>query len=104
MYKQSISEQKYTNSVLLQKKLTLSFIAGAICVSISKVSREICCNFNNHCVYDDRLTLSSLGGARRGTLVTGLSRLTSAAVPLSSSARKGGCQSKCRDGLAGKRV
>lgn len=37
MYKQLTSEQRYTISVLLQKKMTLSFIAETIKVSVSTV-------------------------------------------------------------------
>jgi len=40
MYKQLTSEQRYTISVLLQKKCSLSFIAKTIGVSVSTVSRE----------------------------------------------------------------
>ncbi|MCI5980827.1 MAG: helix-turn-helix domain-containing protein, partial [Muribaculaceae bacterium] len=40
MYKQLTSEQRYTISVLLQKKFSLSFIAETIGVSVSTVSRE----------------------------------------------------------------
>ncbi|TXJ58358.1 helix-turn-helix domain-containing protein, partial [Prevotella brunnea] len=41
MYKQLTSEQRYTISVLLQKKFSLSFIAEIIGVSVCTVSREI---------------------------------------------------------------
>ncbi|TXJ58924.1 helix-turn-helix domain-containing protein, partial [Prevotella brunnea] len=41
MYKQLTSEQRYTISVLLQKKLSISFIAEKIGVSVSTVSLEI---------------------------------------------------------------
>ncbi len=41
MYRQLTSEQRYTINVLLQKKMTLSFIAETIKVSVSTVFREI---------------------------------------------------------------
>ena len=40
MYKELTSEQRYTISVLLQKKCSLSFIAKTIGVCVSTVSRE----------------------------------------------------------------
>lgn len=52
MYKQLISEQRYTISVLLQKKMTLSFIAEAIGVSVSTVSREITRNSKEKGIYN----------------------------------------------------
>lgn len=57
MYKQLTSEQRYTISVLLQKKFSLSFIAGAINVSVSTISREIRRNSNQKGVYDGRLAV-----------------------------------------------
>ena len=41
MYKQLTSEQRYTISVLLQNGITLKYIAKAIKVCPSTVSREI---------------------------------------------------------------
>ena len=52
MYKQLTSEQRYTISVLLQKKFTLKFISDAINVSVSTVSREIKRNSNEKGVYN----------------------------------------------------
>jgi IS30 family transposase len=52
MYKQLTSEQRYTISVLLQKKMTQSFIAETIGVSVSTVSREIKRNSNEKGVYN----------------------------------------------------
>lgn len=54
MYKQLTSEQRYTISVLLQKKFSLSFIAETIGVSVSTVSRERRRNSNTKGVYDGR--------------------------------------------------
>jgi IS30 family transposase len=54
MYKQLTSEQRYTISVLLQKKFSLSFIAETIGVSVSTVSRERRRNSNAKGVYDAR--------------------------------------------------
>ena len=51
MYKQLTSEQRYTISVLLQKKFSLSFIAETIGVSVSTVSRERRRNANAKGVY-----------------------------------------------------
>ena len=55
MYKQLTSEQRYTISVLLQKKCSHSFIAKTIGVSVSTVSREKRRNSNVQGVYDGRL-------------------------------------------------
>ena len=55
MYKQLTSEQRYTISVLLQKKCSLSFIAKTIGVSVSTVSLEKRRNSNVQGVYDGRL-------------------------------------------------
>ena len=55
MYKQLASEQRYTISVLLQKKCSLSFIAKTIGVCVSTVSREKRRNSNVQGVYDGRL-------------------------------------------------
>ena len=55
MYKQLTSEQRYTISVLLQKKCSLSFIAKTIGVCVSTVSREKRRNSNVQGVYDGRL-------------------------------------------------
>lgn len=57
MYKQLTSEQRYTISVLLQKKFSLSFIAETINVSVSTVSREKSRNSNRNGVYDGRLAV-----------------------------------------------
>ena len=54
MYKQLTSEQRYTISVLLQKKISMTFIARVIKVSVSTVSREISRNSNTKGVYDPR--------------------------------------------------
>ena len=58
MYKQLTSEQRYTISVLLQKKCSLSFIAKTIGVCVSTVSREKRRNSNVQGVYDGRLKAS----------------------------------------------
>lgn len=63
MYKQLTPEQRYTISVLLQKKMTLSFIAKVIGVSVSTVSREIKRNSNEDGVYNYRS--ASLKAKRR---------------------------------------
>ena len=55
MYKQLTSEQRYTISVLLQKKCSLSFMAKTIGVCVSTVSREKRRNSNVQGVYDGRL-------------------------------------------------
>ena len=55
MYKQLTSEQRYTISVLLQKKCSLSFIARTIGVCVSTVSWEKRRNSNVQGVYDGRL-------------------------------------------------
>ena len=55
MYKQLTSEQRYTISVLLQKKCSLSFIAKTIGICVSTVSREKRRNSNVQGVYDGRL-------------------------------------------------
>ena len=55
MYKELTSEQRYTISVLLQKKCSLSFIAKTIGVCVSTVSREKRRNSNVQGVYDGRL-------------------------------------------------
>lgn len=52
MYKQLTREQRYTISVLLQKKMSKTFIAGAINVSKSTIFREIKRNSNVKGVYD----------------------------------------------------
>lgn len=54
MYKQLTSEQRYTISVLLQKKMSMTLIAQVIKVSVSTVSREISRNSNSQGVYDPR--------------------------------------------------
>ena len=77
MYKQLTSEQRYIISALLQNKMTLSFIAGAIGVSVSTVSREIKRNSNENGVYNSRTAVlklhrrrsKSLGNRSVGTLV-----------------------------------
>ena len=55
MYKQLTSEQRYTISVLLQKKCSLSFIAKTIGVCVSTVLREKRRNSNVQGVYDGLL-------------------------------------------------
>ena len=55
MYKQLTSEQRYTISVLLQKKMSMSFIAQTINVSKSTVSREIKRNSNAKGHYNSHL-------------------------------------------------
>lgn len=57
MYKQLTSEQRYTISVLLQKKFSLSFIAETIGVSVSTVSREINRNSNEKGIYNCHLAI-----------------------------------------------
>lgn len=57
MYKQLIPEQRYTISVLLQRKCTLKFIAETIKVSVSTVSREIKRNSNEKGVYNAHLAV-----------------------------------------------
>ncbi len=57
MYKQLTSEQRYTISVLLQRKCSLSFIASTIGVSVSTVSRERRRNSNAKGVYDGRMAV-----------------------------------------------
>ena len=57
MYKQLTSEQRYTIGVLLQKKMTQSFIAAAIGVSVSTVSREIKRNSNEKGVYNSHVAI-----------------------------------------------
>lgn len=71
MYKQLTSEQRYTISVLLQKKMTLSFIAETIKVSVSTVSSEIKRNSSGKGTYSasaaarkSRIRKSSLPGNR----------------------------------------
>ena len=67
MYKQLTSEQRYTISVLLQKKCSLSFIAKAIGVSVSTVSREKRRNSNVQGVYDGRLATLKARRRKAGT-------------------------------------
>ncbi len=55
MYKQLTSAQRYTISVLLQKKMTQSFIAAAIGVSASTVSRDLKRNSNGKGVYSSHV-------------------------------------------------
>ena len=57
MYKQLTSEQRYTISVLLQKKMTISFIAETIGKSVSTVFREIKRNCNEQGVYNGRVAV-----------------------------------------------
>ena len=57
MYKQLTSEQRYTISVLLQKKCSLSFIAETIGVCVSTLSREKRRNSNAKGVYEGRLAV-----------------------------------------------
>ncbi len=52
MYKQLTSEQRYSISVLLQKNFSNNYIAGAIGVDVSTVSREQQRNSNTKGVYD----------------------------------------------------
>lgn len=63
MYNQLISKQRYTISVLLQKEMTISFIAEAIGVSKSTVSREIKRNSTKNGLYDPHL--AELSARRR---------------------------------------
>ncbi|MCH5310717.1 MAG: helix-turn-helix domain-containing protein, partial [Prevotella sp.] len=51
MYKQLTSEQRYTNSVLLQRKCTRKEIAQAIGVSNSTITRELRRNSSPRGVY-----------------------------------------------------
>lgn len=55
MYKQLTSEQRYTISVLRQKKMSNTFIAQVIGASKSTISREIARNSNAKGVYDPRM-------------------------------------------------
>lgn len=55
MYKQLTSEQRYTISVLLQKKKSKTFIADTINVSVSTIYREIERNLNAKGVYEAHL-------------------------------------------------
>ena len=78
MYKQLTSEQRYTISVLLQKKFSLCFIAETIGVSVSTVSRERRRNSNAKGVYDARAAVLKVKrrkarapGKRRGETLTG---------------------------------
>lgn len=57
MYKQLTSEQRYTIKVLLQKEMTQSFIAAAIGVSASTVSREIRRNSNGDGIYSSHVAM-----------------------------------------------
>jgi IS30 family transposase len=57
MYKQLTSEQRYTISVLLQRKCSLIFIADTIGVSVSTVCRERKRNSNAKGVYDGHLAV-----------------------------------------------
>lgn len=57
MYKQLTSKQRYTINVLLQKKMTQSFIAATIGVSASTVSREIKRNSNGNGVYSSHAAI-----------------------------------------------
>lgn len=57
MYKQLTSEQRYTISVLLQKKCSLSFIAETIDVCVSTLSREKRRNSNAKGVYDGHMAV-----------------------------------------------
>lgn len=60
MYKQLTSEQRYTISALLQNKMTLSFIAKTIGVSVSTVSREIKRNSDGKGVYSHHTAVLKL--------------------------------------------
>ena len=66
MYKQLTSEQRYTISVLPQKKMSLSFIAETIGVSVGTVSREIRRNSNSKGV----VSLIKASGLRTRTITT----------------------------------
>lgn len=57
MYKLLTSEQRYTISVLPQKKMSLSFIAETIGVIVGTVSREIRRNSNSKGVYGGHLAV-----------------------------------------------
>ena len=52
MYKQLISEQRYTISVLVQNKMSRTFIAQVINVSKSTIIRDISRNSNAKGVYN----------------------------------------------------
>ena len=97
MYKQLTSEQRYTISVLLQKKCSLSFIAKAIGVSVSTVSREKRRNSNVQGVYDGRLATLKARRRKAGT-PTAPYPLMSAVGSLNSSAGSSGRPNKSRAG------
>ena len=67
MYKQLTSEQRYTISVLLQKKCSFSFIARTIGVCVSTVSREKRRNSNVQGVYDGLLAALKARRRKAGT-------------------------------------
>lgn len=67
MYRQLTSEQRYTISVLVQRKCSLSFIAKAIGVSVSTVSREKRRNSNVQGVYGGRLAALKARRRKAGT-------------------------------------
>ena len=96
MYKQLTSEQRYTISVLLQKKCSLSFIAKTIGVCVSTVSREKRRNSNVQGVYDGRL--AALKARRRKARTPGNPPylLISAVGSLNSSAGSSGRPSRSR--------
>ena len=52
MYKQIISEQRYTINVLLQKKMSKKDIAKAINVDLSTIYRELKRNSGSHNHYN----------------------------------------------------
>lgn len=58
MYKQLTSQQRYTICVLLQKKMSLTFIADTIGVSVSTISREIKRNSTKDGVYKAKVAIS----------------------------------------------
>ena len=99
MYKELTSEQRYTISVLLQKKCSLSFIAKTIGVCVSTVSREKRRNSNVQGV-----CMTSVwqrwkpGVARPKRPATASYLLISAAGSLNSSAGSSGRPSRSRAG------
>ena len=70
MYKQLTSEQRYTISVLLEKKMTISFIAETIGKSVSTVFHEIKRNCNEQGVYNGRVAVLKSRRRNPGLQVT----------------------------------
>lgn len=69
MYKQLTSAQRYTIDVLLQKKMSKTFIAESIHVSVSTISREIKRNSNVRGIYNGRQAM--LKNRRRKSILPG---------------------------------